>query len=189
MKRIENSDPDRPRTSTAQPRKYAVPTDNPALSRILPFIKERITIKLPSDVNYLNEVLSYINQRMVELGIIEQGDTSVLIALDEAIANAIKHGNKFDPRKTVRITAELSADGARFTVKDEGMGFARESVPDPTDPSRILEPSGRGLWLMSHMMDEVRFNDRGNEVHMLKRSARDSQRRARGSRRSFRRKE
>jgi serine/threonine-protein kinase RsbW len=184
MKRMENPDTGRASALTTRSGRHALPTPNHPLNRILPFLKERITIKIPSDVTYLDEVLSYLNRRMVELGIIEPGDTSVLIALDEAIANAIKHGNKSDPRKAVRITAELSADGARFTVKDEGVGFAHQSVPDPTDPSRLLEPSGRGLFLMSHMMDEIRFNDRGNEVSMFKRSALPAHRQARSSHRS-----
>jgi serine/threonine-protein kinase RsbW len=93
----------------------------------------------------------------------------VLIALDEAIVNAIKHGNKCDPRKAVHIVAEFSADGVRFIVADEGAGFALEKVPDPTEPCRLLEPSGRGLLLINHIMDEVRFNQCGNRLEMFKR--------------------
>ena len=106
---------------------------------------------------------------MLRLGIVNSDDSEVLIALDEAIVNAIKHGNKCDPRKAVHIVAEFSADGVRFIVADEGAGFELEKVPDPTEPCRLLEPSGRGLLLINHIMDEVRFNQCGNRLEMFKR--------------------
>ena len=106
---------------------------------------------------------------MLRLGIVNSDDSEVLIALDEAIVNAIKHGNKSDPRKAVHIVAEFSVEGVRFTVADEGVGFEREKVPDPTLPCMLLEPSGRGLLLINHIMDEVRFNHCGNRLEMFKR--------------------
>ena len=115
-------------------------------------------------------LLDYLSERMIKMGIVGAEDSEVLIALDEAIVNAIKHGNKCDPRKAVRIVAELSAWGARFTIKDQGPGFARDQVPDPTDPARLLEPSGRGLLLINHIMDEVCYNKCGNQIQMFKRS-------------------
>jgi serine/threonine-protein kinase RsbW len=127
---------------------------------------------MPSDITYLDEVLDYLNKRLLELGIVSPGDSDVIIALDEAIVNAIKHGNKSDPSKTVRVVAELSARGARFTVRDEGLGFSRDGLPDPTDPLRLLVPSGRGLLLISHIMDDVRHNECGNEICMSRRVAR-----------------
>jgi serine/threonine-protein kinase RsbW len=128
---------------------------------------------MPSDIAYLDEVLDYLNRRLLELGIVNPGDSEVIIALDEAIVNAIKHGNKSDPSKAVRIIAELSPRGARFTVKDEGLGFSRDGLPDPTDPLRLLVPSGRGLLLISHIMDEVRHNECGNEICMSRRVVRN----------------
>lgn len=141
------------------------------LNKILPFLHERIAFKMPSDLAYLDGVLDYLNERMLKLGIIGPGDSELLIALDEAIVNAIKHGNKCDPRKAVHVIAEFNADGARFTVADEGPGFAREKVPDPTDPCRLLEPSGRGLLLINHIMDEVCHNQAGNRLEMFKRAS------------------
>lgn len=139
------------------------------LDKILPFLHERVAFNMPSDLAYLDEVLDYLNERMLRLGIVKPGDSELLIALDEAIVNAIKHGNKCDPRKAVHVVAEFSTDGARFTVADEGPGFAREKVPDPTDPCRLLEPSGRGLLLINHIMDEVCYNQAGNRLEMFKR--------------------
>jgi serine/threonine-protein kinase RsbW len=145
-------------------------SEHPQLaSAVLPFLRERISLTIPSDLTYLDEVLDYLNRRLLELGIVNPGDSDVIIALDEAIVNAIKHGNKNDPNKTVRIVAELSASGARFTVRDQGPGFSRDGLPDPTDPLRLLVPSGRGLLLISHIMDEVRHNECGNEICMSRR--------------------
>jgi serine/threonine-protein kinase RsbW len=145
------------------------------LDKILPFLQERIAFKMPSDLAYLDGVLDYLNERMLKLGIVEPGDSDLLIALDEAIVNAVKHGNKCDPRKAVQVIAEFNAEGARFTVADEGPGFARERVPDPTDPCRLLEPSGRGLLLINHIMDEVCFNQAGNRLEMFKRVSHGAQ--------------
>jgi serine/threonine-protein kinase RsbW len=111
-----------------------------------------------------------MNDRMLKLGIIDSEESDVLMALDEAIVNAIKHGNKGDARKAVHIVAELSNCEICFTITDEGKGFVREDVPDPTEPSRLLEPSGRGLLLINHIMDEVCYNPCGNEIRMVKRT-------------------
>ena len=140
------------------------------LDDLLPFLEERVVFKMPSELRHLDGVLDYLNERMLQLGIVTPGDSEVLIALDEAIVNAIKHGNKCDSRKAVHIVADFSAEGVRFTVADEGPGFELEKVPDPTQPCRLLEPSGRGLLLINHIMDEVCFNQSGNRLEMFKRS-------------------
>lgn len=139
------------------------------LDAVLPFLEERIAFKMPSELRHLDGVLEYLNERMLRLGIVDAQDSEVLIALDEAIVNAIKHGNKCDPRKAVHIVAEFSAEGVLFSIADEGIGFELEKVPDPTEPCRLLEPSGRGLLLINHIMDEVRFNQCGNRLEMFKR--------------------
>jgi serine/threonine-protein kinase RsbW len=148
---------------TAQKPAYSEPTS------VLPFLEERIAFRVPSDLRYLDGVIDYLSERLVKIGLIKPEDSEVLIALDEAIVNAIKHGNKCNPHKAVQIVAEMSAAGARFTITDEGAGFVKDDVPDPTDPSRLLEPSGRGLLLINHIMDEVCHNKCGNQIQMFKR--------------------
>jgi len=141
------------------------------LEDLLPFLEERVVFRMPSELRHLDGVLDYLNERMLRLGIVTSGDSEVLIALDEAIVNAIKHGNKCDSRKAVHIVADFSVEGVRFTVADEGPGFELEKVPDPTQPCRLLEPSGRGLLLINHIMDEVCFNQSGNRLEMFKRAS------------------
>ena len=143
------------------------------LGALAPFLHERLAFEIPSEVKYIESVLDYLNERMIKLGIVDSEESLVLMALDEAIVNAIKHGNRGDARRAVHIVAELSAREACFTVSDEGPGFARENVPNPTDPSRLLEPSGRGLFLINHIMDEVCYNQCGNEIRMIKRTSPD----------------
>ena len=140
-----------------------------SLGALVPFLQERVAFKIPSEIKFIESVLDYLNERMIKLGIVDSDESLILMALDEAIVNAIKHGNRGDAGKAVNIVAELSAREACFTVSDEGPGFALEDVPDPTDPSRLLEPSGRGLFLINHIMDEVCYNKCGNEIRMIKR--------------------
>jgi serine/threonine-protein kinase RsbW len=150
----------------------AAKPEHPAVGHLLPFLEERISFKMPSDIKLLDGVLEYLNERMLRLGLIQPDDSELIIALDEAIVNAIKHGNKGDSSKSVTITAEFTAEATRFIIADEGPGFKLCNVPDPTDPCRLLEPNGRGLYLINHIMDEVRFNEAGNQLMMVKLVAR-----------------
>ena len=134
----------------------------------LPEVREVIEIELPSDVAYMDGVLSYLVDRAAKFGIIRPAASNIFVALDEALTNAIRHGNAEDLSKKVRISAEISARGARFTIADEGPGFDVAAVPDPREPANLFKPSGRGVMLIHHIMDEVRFNERGNEITMVK---------------------
>jgi serine/threonine-protein kinase RsbW len=96
--------------------------------------------------------------------------TDIEIALDEALTNAVVHGNHEDPRKQVHVTCRCSTDGeVSVMVRDEGKGFDRDALPDPTDPRNLLLPHGRGIYLMRALMDEVYFADNGRVVQMRKR--------------------
>jgi serine/threonine-protein kinase RsbW len=137
--------------------------------KILPHVREKIDFELPSDLSLMNGVLQYLTERVSKLGLIKPERSNLFIALDEAFVNAVKHGNRNDPRKLVRITAELSAKEARFTVEDEGDGFNVQEIPDPRDPANLFKASGRGVLLIYNIMDEVEYNDRGNRLTMVKR--------------------
>ncbi|HET6862164.1 MAG TPA: ATP-binding protein [Pyrinomonadaceae bacterium] len=140
--------------------------DDPEL---LPHVHEKIEFELPSDLALLNGVLEYLQERVSKLGLIKPERSNLFIALDEAFVNAVKHGNKNDPTKLLRITAELSPREASFTVEDEGEGFDIREIPDPCDPANLFRTSGRGVLLIYNIMDEVEYNAQGNRVKMIKR--------------------
>jgi anti-sigma regulatory factor (Ser/Thr protein kinase)/ActR/RegA family two-component response regulator len=137
--------------------------------KVLPYVREKIDFELPSDVTLMNGVLQYLVERLAKLGVIKPERSNLFVALDEAFVNAVKHGNKNDPSKLVRITAELSTREARFTIEDEGDGFNVQEIPDPRDPENLFKTSGRGVLLIYNIMDEVYYNERGNRLTMVKR--------------------
>jgi serine/threonine-protein kinase RsbW len=92
------------------------------------------------------------------------------IALPEALADAIVHGNREDPSKHVKVICRCTVDGAVYiTIRDEGDGFDNSSTPDPTAPENWMSTHGRGIYLIWFLMDEIRFENRGTVVHMSKR--------------------
>jgi serine/threonine-protein kinase RsbW len=140
--------------------------DDPVL---LAQVHEMIEFELPSDLALMNGVLQYLLERVSRMGLIKPERSNLFIALDEAFVNAVKHGNKNDPAKLLRVTAELSATEACFTVEDEGQGFNVQEIPDPRDPANLFKTSGRGVLLIYNIMDEVEYNALGNRVKMVKR--------------------
>src|SRR5262249_53328310 len=104
--------------------------EHPAVERLLPFLEERVCFKMPSDIKFLDGVLEYLNERMLRLGFVQPDDSELIIALDEAIVNAVKHGNKNDSSKSVSIIAEFTTAGLCFTIADEGPGFDLGKVPN-----------------------------------------------------------
>lgn len=95
----------------------------------------------------------------------------IRLALDEAIVNAIKHGNQFHPEKTVRVICLIQDDLFRVEIEDQGAGFNPAEVPDPTDDENLELPCGRGIMLMRSFMSTIEYNDKGNRVLLEKRPA------------------
>jgi len=91
---------------------------------------------------------------------------SIRLALEEALINAIKHGNQLDRNKKVNISYRILEDRFEVRINDEGPGFDPSDVPDPTAIENLERPCGRGLMLMRHYMDDVAYNSRGNGVVM-----------------------
>jgi len=143
--------------------------DDPSL---LSHTHEKIEFELPSDLALMNGVLQYLLERVAKLGLISPEGSNLFVALDEAFVNAVKHGNKNDPTKLVRVGAELSPTEACFTIEDEGEGFDVATIPDPRDPANLFKSSGRGVLLIYNIMDEVEYNAQGNRVKMVKRPER-----------------
>ena len=93
---------------------------------------------------------------------------AVRLAVEEALNNAIRHGNAMDPGKTAELVYEVTDEHVDIRISDEGPGFDFEEVPDPTLDENLDKPTGRGLMLIRAYMDTVEFNEKGNELHMVK---------------------
>ena len=108
-------------------------------------------------------------ERMIEdvcdlFNISEDYYGNILVSLTEAVNNAIYHGNKANPNKSIDIAFKSHPDRVSFSVKDEGPGFNYENLPDPTNPENIEKPNGRGVFLMRNLADNVYFEDNGSKV-------------------------
>jgi len=141
-----------------------VPTDSPSPEPGGEWT-ERV---LPTDLAAVREAEREVLGRLRDLGYDDDHLFAVRLALEEALVNAMKHGNAFDPRRTVHVRYRASPERVEICVADEGTGFNPDAVPDPTAEENIERPCGRGIMLMRCYMDEVTFSAKGNEVSMVK---------------------
>lgn len=119
---------------------------------------------------FVDQVMRFIKLFMGKLGIAKETEEDIEIAVLEALANAVIHGNGEKPEKQVHLTCPCSMDGeVSIIVQDEGEGFDNRAIPDPTEPQGLLLTHGRGLDLMRTLMDEVSFEENGTVVRMRKR--------------------
>ena len=118
-------------------------------------MKEKTEIKLPSRLETIDEAVTTAAKMATAGGLPDEALFGIDMAVREAVANAVKHGNKFDQTKQVKITFENLAHELIITVEDEGAGFQLNEVPDPTNSANLLKESGRGIFLMRSFMDEV----------------------------------
>lgn len=93
---------------------------------------------------------------------------AIRLALDEALTNAVRHGNASDPSKNVTVEFTPAPQHFSITIEDEGPGFVPDDIPDPTAEENLGRPHGRGVMLMRAYMTDVQFNDRGNRVTLIK---------------------
>jgi len=123
---------------------------------------------LPSEVTAISPFVDKLMLLLRNCSCVPEGVSDVEIALREALANAIIHGNHEDRRKRVHVSCRCEPDEVSLTVKDEGSGFDIHTVPDPTARENIGSAHGRGILVMKGLMDEVRFEQGGVIVHMRK---------------------
>ena len=123
-------------------------------------------ISLASESKSLLVLEEWINKLcdLYQISVEQYGN--VLIAITEAVNNAIIHGNKNMANKKTDIEYNIENQTITFTIFDEGTGFDFHDLPDPTSPENIEKPQGRGIFLMNHLADEVNFIDNGNVVQL-----------------------
>jgi serine/threonine-protein kinase RsbW len=125
-------------------------------------------VVIPSDQAEVRRVQQQIETFLVAFNYTEHDIFGIKLALEEALVNAIKHGNQLDRSKSVRVVFQVHADRFHVHITDEGGGFNPDDLPDPTAPENLERPCGRGVMLMRYYMSEVFFNERGNNVTMTK---------------------
>ena len=129
--------------------------------------------------SYVEIVPPFMDQFMRFISKFREDDetkSDIELAVREAIANAIVHGNQKDPRKRVYVKSRCTRDGeVSITIEDEGQGFKSDAIPDPTAPNNVLRTHGRGICLIKALMDEVDFQQGGSVVHMRKKANGDSE--------------
>lgn len=123
-------------------------------------------IEIPSTIESISIVENLIDEVSIELALVADLYGNVLIAVIEAVTNAIIHGNKLDYSKNVKVFLTYNSPHLSIRVIDEGPGFQFDAIPDPTKPDNVEKPDGRGVFLMQHLADEVTFDKGGSIVNL-----------------------
>jgi serine/threonine-protein kinase RsbW len=136
-------------------------------SRSVPFVELRQS--LPSEIALISPFVDQLMRLIAKYRNQEDSGLEIEMALREALANAMVHGNEEDAHKLVYVACRCTTDGeVSITVQDEGQGFDSNAIPDPTVPENLLVKHGRGIYLMKTLMDEVRFEQGGALAYMRK---------------------
>ena len=125
-----------------------------------------ISIQVPSIGENIRMIESFIDNAKERFELDDDIYGNIMIAVTEAVNNAIKHGNSNDKSKNVQLSLSLNESLIKFVVKDEGKGFDFQNLPDPTSPENIEKIGGRGIFLMKHLSDQVEFKDHGRIVEL-----------------------
>lgn len=121
-------------------------------------------LEFPSKGENITIVERLVDQLCDQHNISEEFYGNILIAITEAVNNAIYHGNRLDAEKNVVVRYTATKDQFVFIIEDDGPGFDYENIPDPTSPENLEKPNGRGVFLMRHLADEVEFSNHGSTV-------------------------
>lgn len=130
---------------------------------------KRLTLKCISDPKEISKIEKFLEDVNVVARLDDGAFYRLLVATTEAVNNAIVHGNKSDPGKQVCVNCDIVNSSIYVYVKDEGPGFDPDSIPNPTEKDNLMRPSGRGVFLMRTLMDDVRFHftEEGTVVELI----------------------
>ena len=127
-------------------------------------MSEILSISIPSNLENIEQVEQFVDKLKVTWDLSEDIYGNVMITVTEAVNNAIKHGNKNDPEKSVELKAIYSNQKLQVKVRDEGSGFEPESLSNPLEEDNLLKQRGRGVFIMKQMADNVTFENNGSTV-------------------------
>jgi serine/threonine-protein kinase RsbW len=113
-------------------------------------------------------IVQHVTSAMADDDYEEMDIFGVRLALEEALANALKHGHQYDPAKRVEVRYRVGDDCVVARITDQGRGFDPRRVPDPTDPANLEGPGGRGLFLIRHFTSWAHYNETGNSLILCK---------------------
>lgn len=123
-----------------------------------------IKISIPSLIENIQIIESFIDNAKEDFEINDDLYGNIMISVTECISNAIVHGNQSNASKMVHLELQLEPGLLRCSIEDEGNGFDFNQLPDPTDPENIEKVGGRGIFLMKHLSDEVKFEEGGKKT-------------------------
>jgi serine/threonine-protein kinase RsbW len=126
------------------------------------------SVKIRSTVSESEKLCRSILDNLKKSGFSQQDIFAVHLALEEALSNAIRHGNRMDKSKNIYVDYTVEKDRVEIDIRDEGQGFSPEDVPDPRCGDNIYKAGGRGLFLMKAYMNQVEFCDSGNCLRMVR---------------------
>lgn len=126
------------------------------------------TIQISSQVSQIDDVVCKILKSLHSFGIDKSVSFDIRLCLEEALINAIEHGNKNNKNLPIKITYSISDNKFKISVEDSGNGFNYKRLPDPTITDNLSKTKGRGIYLIKYLMDEISFNKSGNKIQMVK---------------------
>jgi len=125
-------------------------------------------VVIPNNLTAARQVEDRIMRQIESMGYSPHCVFGIRLALEEAMVNAFKHGNRGDESKQITVSYDIGPQRVVVRVRDDGAGFDPQRVPDPTSPDRVCLPCGRGIMLMRAYLDEVTYSEQGNEVQLVK---------------------
>jgi serine/threonine-protein kinase RsbW len=128
---------------------------------------EIVTMELNSQPESLSAVEKIVEDIKNKFNVSEDAYGNMLVALTEAVSNAIYHGNQLNPKKKINLSYQFSDGSLSFTIADQGTGFDYYNLPDPTAPENLEKECGRGIFLMKHLSDQVIFSEDGRVVELF----------------------